>query len=59
MMKIHSIILSLPVPGPTAPRCPGMAFFDQLCTFAEMSAKGVSLGALHRAGEVGEHPEDE
>jgi len=49
MMKIHSIILTLPIPGPTAPHCPEMAFFDQLCTFAEMSAKGVSLGALQRA----------
>jgi hypothetical protein len=53
MMKIHSIIHTLPLPAPTVPRCPGPAFAGQPCTFAELSAKGPSLGALHRAAKVG------
>ena len=50
MMKIHSVIQSPTIPAPTAPRCPGPAFAGQPCTFVELSAKGPSLGAIHRAG---------
>jgi len=45
MMKIHSIIPTLPVPA----RHPCRAFAGHPCTYLETGAKGPSLGAIHRA----------